>query len=356
MKNIIEEFVAESSRDLDRIQTTYYCLKQHVLENNSYNDIFRTLHNLKGTCGFLGFHRLELLSHSSEDLLESIKHKRINDTSKAFILLEEALGQLRLLIGYIEKNHSEPIGSDQALIQSLKKVSQEKLLSSSKKPLELNQPTTQTKQQARTSTENPQHSRVDRRLEKETAAYLWKFLPQLTQNTARSLGRDVKLILRGEEVCANKATLDILRAPLTHMVRNAISHGIECPEERVEYGKPSTGTITVSACIDHNKFVLDVTDDGRGLDAEELKKKLYKDGFVQQPELEKLSDQEVYQYIFTPGFTTALETTFIYGRGIGMNAVLDSIEKTGGTILINSEKGKGTSFSLKIPAVPLASS
>ncbi len=141
----------------------------------------------------------------------------------------------------------------------------------------------------------------------------------------------------------------MIKDPLTHMVRNSGDHGLETPEERRRAGKPETGKITLNAYHEGGHIVIEISDDGKGLPMERIKQKIVANGLASEAELETMSDQQIQQYIFKPGFSTAAKVTSVSGRGVGMDVVKTNIEKIGGTVELRSVEGKGTTFSIKIP-------
>ena len=173
--------------------------------------------------------------------------------------------------------------------------------------------------------------------------------PRLVRDLSRELGKKVKLIIEGEDTELDKSIIEEIGDPLVHMIRNAIDHGIEPPEERVKKGKPEEGTIWLRAYNEGNMIVIEIKDDGRGMDPEKLKKKAIEKGIITPQEAENMSDKEAFMLIFKPGFSTADKVTSVSGRGVGMDVVKTNIEKLNGIIEVDSIPGKGTTFKLKIP-------
>jgi two-component system chemotaxis sensor kinase CheA len=173
--------------------------------------------------------------------------------------------------------------------------------------------------------------------------------PRLVRDLARELGKKVKLIIEGEETELDKSIIEEIGDPLVHMIRNAVDHGIEPPEERVKKGKPEEGTIWLKAYNEGNMIVIEIKDDGRGMDPEKLKQKAIEKGIITPQEAENMSDKEAFMLIFKPGFSTAEKVTNVSGRGVGMDVVKTNIEKLNGIIEIDSVPGKGTTIKLKIP-------
>jgi len=173
--------------------------------------------------------------------------------------------------------------------------------------------------------------------------------PRMIRDLSRELNKKIELVLAGEDTELDKSIVEEIGDPLVHIIRNSCDHGIESPEERLAKGKPEEGTISLKAYNEGNQIVIQIDDDGKGLDPEMLKQKSYEKGIITEKELETLSDKEAYSLIFKPGFSTAAAVTSVSGRGVGMDVVKTNIEKLNGIIDIDSEVDVGTSIKLKIP-------
>jgi two-component system chemotaxis sensor kinase CheA len=173
--------------------------------------------------------------------------------------------------------------------------------------------------------------------------------PRLVRDLARELGKKVKLIIEGEDTELDKSIIEEIGDPLVHMIRNAVDHGIEPPEERIKKGKPEEGTIWLKAYNEGNMIVIEIKDDGRGMDPEKLKQKAIEKGIITPQEAENMSDKEAFMLIFKPGFSTAEKVTNVSGRGVGMDVVKTNIEQLNGIIEVDSIPDKGTTIKLKIP-------
>ncbi|MCS7237065.1 MAG: Hpt domain-containing protein [Thermoguttaceae bacterium] len=172
---------------------------------------------------------------------------------------------------------------------------------------------------------------------------------RVVRDLVRSSGKQIRLVINGEKTELDKRMIDELTDPLIHLVRNAADHGIEPPEERVRRGKPAEGTLLLEACHKGNAIVIRVSDDGRGLDAEKIRRKAVEKGFLTPAEAERLSPQEIYQLIWRPGLSTAEKVTEISGRGMGMDIVKAKIEALNGSVELHTEPGVGTTFTIKLP-------
>ncbi|WP_457681728.1 chemotaxis protein CheA [Thermovibrio sp.] len=173
--------------------------------------------------------------------------------------------------------------------------------------------------------------------------------PRLVRDLARKLNKKVQLVIEGEDTELDRSILDKLEDPLIHLVRNALDHGVEPPEERVAKGKPEVGTVRLFAYHEGDHIIVGIQDDGRGIDPEKVKKKALEKGLITPEQAAQMSDKEAYELIFMPGFSTAEKVSDVSGRGVGMDVVASTIHSLRGSIEIESELGKGTTILLKLP-------
>ena len=173
--------------------------------------------------------------------------------------------------------------------------------------------------------------------------------PRMIRDLSRELNKKIELVLAGEDTELDKSIVEEIGDPLVHIIRNSCDHGVETPAERLAKGKSETGTIGLKAYNEGNQIVIQIDDDGKGLDVEMLKNKSLEKGIITEKEADNMSEKEAFGLIFKPGFSTAASVTNVSGRGVGMDVVKTNIEKLNGIIDIDSELGKGTSMKLKIP-------
>lgn len=173
--------------------------------------------------------------------------------------------------------------------------------------------------------------------------------PRMVRDLANTLGKQLELIITGEDTELDRTVIDELGDPLVHMLRNAVDHGLEPPDERVAAGKDPVGTVRLTARHEGNSVVIEVSEDGRGLDPEGLRNAVVKKGLMTRDEVDSLSDREAQELIFLPGFSTAAVTTDVSGRGVGMDAVRAKINGLNGSVEIISEVGKGSRFVIRLP-------
>jgi two-component system chemotaxis sensor kinase CheA len=178
---------------------------------------------------------------------------------------------------------------------------------------------------------------------------LFRRFPRMVRDVSRQCGREVELSVSGQDTDLDKGILDAIAEPLTHLVRNAISHGIETPEERRKLGKPAQGTVRLNAYHHGNQVIVEVSDDGRGIDSQKIRAKAIELGLVTQEEAARFNEAETLDYIFRPGFSTAEQVTEVSGRGVGMDVVQSVLHRLKASISVETRVGQGTTFRMKLP-------
>ena len=178
---------------------------------------------------------------------------------------------------------------------------------------------------------------------------LFRRFPRVVRDIAKVCGKDVALEVSGEHTDLDKGILDALSEPLTHLVRNAVDHGIEPAEERVKAGKPARGTVSLNAHHQGTQVVIEICDDGRGIDLDLIRKHAIRNGMIKEEDALRMGDQDVMNLIFEPGFSTAAEVTEVSGRGVGMDVVRTVLDRLKGSVYITASKSKGTSIQLRVP-------
>lgn len=173
--------------------------------------------------------------------------------------------------------------------------------------------------------------------------------PRMVRDLARKLGKKIEFIMEGHDTELDRTVLDEISDPLVHLVRNAVDHGIEMPEERKAAGKSEVGKIRLSAWREKNNIIIEIEDDGKGLDVEKIKQKAIERGLITKEKAESIGEDEIKMLIFSPGFSTKEKATEISGRGVGMDVVKTTVERLGGSVKLISEKGKGTKIRIHLP-------
>jgi two-component system, chemotaxis family, sensor kinase CheA len=178
---------------------------------------------------------------------------------------------------------------------------------------------------------------------------LFRRFPRMVRDVARQCGREVELAVSGQDTDLDKGILDAIAEPLTHLVRNAVGHGIEAPEERRRLGKAAQGVVRLNAYHQGNQVVVEISDDGRGIDTQKIRSKAIELGLTTPEEAARLTEGETLDFIFRPGFSTAEQVTEVSGRGVGMDVVQSVLHRLKATITVETRPGQGTTFRLKLP-------
>jgi len=489
MDDLLREFLTETSESLDTVDNQLVRFEQDPNNAKILDNIFRLVHTIKGTCGFLGLPRLEALAHAGETLMGKFRDG-MPVTAEAVTLILSSIDRIKEILGGLEANEAEPEGNDQDLIVQLhqmvergmeavsapaasapaapaptaaappparpsvkgtlafqvlerelrpgevsldelerafretapeiiptrpaEKAAPEPKLSAppaaepqpelraaspkgskpvAKKPVvevEAVEGDRVANQSIRVNVDTLEHlmtmvselvltrnqlleisRRNDdtefkvplQRLSNVTAELqegvmktrmqpignAWQKLPRIVRDLSGELHKQIELEMHGADTELDRQVLDLIKDPLTHMVRNSADHGLETPAERLAAGKSEQGTIRLSAYHEGGHIIICIADNGRGLDTEKIKAKAVAQGLVTEAEVEKLTEAQIHKFIFAPGFSTAAAVTSVSGRGVGMDVVRTNIDQIGGTIDIKSVAGEGSSVTIKIP-------
>jgi two-component system chemotaxis sensor kinase CheA len=382
-------------------------LEQRPADTELLAEIFRTVHTIKGTTGFLGFSRLEKLAHAGESLLGSLRDGRLTATTTLIGGLLRLMDGLRAIVRLIEMTGAETdsAGDDDspllALMQSLDQPQAESC-DAAPEAADVHEPLpAETQVPASTSniaTLNDKTLRIDvdvlnrmmnlvgelvltrnqivqsngqtedfpelaRRLDSVTAdlretvmqarmqpvGHLFGKFPRMVRDLSLSCGKCVRIEFSGQETGLDKSLLEAIKDPLTHAVRNAIDHGIEEPQARFLAGKPVEGVLKLRAYHHNGAVVIEIEDDGGGISTQLVLAKAVERGLVTAERASTMSERETLQLVFRPGFSTAARVTTVSGRGVGMDVVLANVQKVGGSVEIESRLGRGTVLRLRVP-------
>ncbi len=431
MDDLIAEFLTETNESLEELDADLIKLEQNPNDSDLLSKIFRLMHTIKGTCGFLGLPRLETVAHHAENVLGLFRDGVLEVTPEYVTLILESIDRIKLIVGGIEETGGEPSGDDRELIAKLDKVyessgkgddanlSEEELekavqeaieQTANDAPAEVAEPELEPEQAQEEKAEEsavPRESSVAAQSLRVNVDVLenlmtmvselvltrnqllqilrsqsesgfsaplqrlnhvvsdlqdgvmktrmqpignaWAKLPRIIRDISLDLGKKIELEMHGQDTELDRQVLDLIKDPLTHMVRNSADHGIEAPADRAAAGKPETGKIVLNAYHEGGHIIIEITDDGKGLPTEKIKAKILERGLATADELETMPLQQIQQFIFDPGFSTANKVTSVSGRGVGMDVVRSNIEKIGGSIELKSIEGKGSKFLIKIP-------
>jgi two-component system chemotaxis sensor kinase CheA len=480
MDDLLSEFLTETNENLAVLDVELVKLEQNPNDPGLLSNIFRLVHTIKGTCGFLGLPRLESVAHAAENVLGKFRDGELHVSPYAVSLILESLDTIKGILSVLEQTEAEPPGNDQDLIDRLNAMAEGKELARGGAaaapepvapsvqsdadeifvpvPAELTHtlapaqpepkkqepppppvpvaatpaasrdvaPVAEAAPPAQPAAPPPpppraeavsNHDEVRGEAAKESAlaqqtirvhvdllenlmtmvselvltrnqllqilrsqkdsefaaplqrlnhvtselqegvmktrmqpiGNAWAKLPRLVRDLSHELHKKIDLQMLGAETELDRQVLELIKDPLTHMVRNSGDHGLETPAERVAAGKSETGRITLNAFHEGGHIIIEISDDGKGLALAKIKAKIVQNGLATESELAQMSDQQIQQYIFKPGFSTAAKVTSVSGRGVGMDVVKTNIEKIGGTIEMRSIEGRGTTFTIKIP-------
>ena len=515
MDDLISEFLTETAESLDVIDAELVRFENNPEDRAILDNIFRLLHTVKGTCGFLGLPRLEAVAHAGETLLGKFRDGELAVSPPMVTLVLEAIDQIKVLLEALEETGAEPAGEDTALISKLEDAAMGKLEESAAaeapaaepehpegwdqdlgrelRPGEVSladleaafqtaevDPANDPGEPATGTAGNDEHlgvgdfdpelgrelrpgevsaaeleaafqntdadpdsapaeaaSLITKDMSQEEALHTamaelkggdhatgegaprvqqtvrvtvdvleglmttvselvltrnqliqtirgmedeelkgplqrlsavtgelqdgvmktrmqpigdaWRKLPRIIRDVSTDLGKKIELVMEGQDTELDRQVLELIKDPLTHMVRNSADHGLETPAERVNAGKPEKGTIKLSAYHEGGHIIIAIADDGKGLDTRRIGEKALEKGLTTHEELERMTEAQIHRFIFAPGFSTAAKVTNLSGRGVGMDVVRTNIEQIGGVVDVASTTGRGSHFSIKIP-------
>ncbi len=394
---IVREFLVESYENLDQLDRDLVALESSPGERGLLSSVFRTIHTIKGTSGFLAFERLERLAHAGENLLAELRDGRREMDGPTTDVLLAVVDRVRDILRAIEATGGEgdvdiadavarvegvladapvaapaviptpsaspePISSgESAVAETAIRVDVDLLDALMRQVGELVLTRNQIVRLAGTGAD--ELARTSQRLDviaselqegvmktrMQPIEHLWSKMPRMVRDLAATCGREVTLDLSGGETELDRGLLEAVKDPLTHLVRNAVDHGIEPPDERVAAGKPAKGVLSLRAYHAGGLVTIEVADDGRGISPEKVSEAAIRKGLRTSAQLAEMAPSELLQLLFLPGFSTAEHVTNVSGRGVGMDVVRTKIEAIGGSVDVESTVGAGTVWRLRIP-------
>src|ERR1700691_6172768 len=456
--DIVKDFLVESYENLDRLDRELIGLEKNPHDRDALSSVFRTIHTIKGTCGFLGFNKLEKVAHVGENLLTRLRDGQLTLNQEITTALLGMVDAVRQMLGSIEASGAEGGRDDSKLIATLTRlqqppeppaksrsapvpdaaieaaapppsigdilmqqagVTQAEILRAAKqqnegdprrlgeilveqgsvKPADIVDALRVQSSRAHTAASDST-IRVDVGLldkvmnlvgelvlarnqvlqfasrAKDTSLLaasqrlnlittelqagvmktrmqpignIWGQFPRTVRDVALGCGKEVVIEMEGKETELDKTIIEAIKDPLTHLVRNSVDHGIELPEVRVKAGKPRGGRLILRAFHEGGQVNIEITDDGGGLNVERIRKKAIERAVITAEQAARMSEREIFNLIFLPGFSTAEKVTNVSGRGVGMDVVKTNVEKIGGTVDVQSSLGRGTTVRVKIP-------
>jgi two-component system chemotaxis sensor kinase CheA len=390
MDDLIADFVAECREMLEALGGEIVAWEAQPEDRARLDSIFRFVHTVKGNCGFFEFPRLEALSHAAEDALADCRAgRRVPDGALVSAVLA-VIDRISELVAAIEAGENMPAGDDNHLIDALAHgaesvtapvvVAGDAATKASAAPrtirlsVELLDRVMSTvsdmvlarNELARRLRESETDVPVDGAFERLSSIIaemrdaitrtrmqrienLFVGLPRMVRDLSAELGKQVLVDIEGGDVELDREMIEMIRDPLTHIIRNAVDHGIEKPAERLSAGKREIGVLSVSARQSGNQILIDIHDDGRGIDGRKLVEKAIANGVIGKEDAALLTSREQLALIFEAGLSTAKEVTAISGRGVGMDVVRSNVERIGGIVEVDSKPGEGTRMTLRVP-------
>jgi two-component system, chemotaxis family, sensor kinase CheA len=400
LEEVVREFLVESYENLDRLDRDLVALEQRPDDRELLAAIFRCIHTIKGTCGFLGFGKLESVSHVGESLLSLLRDGKLSLDPAITSALLELVDAVRQILGCIEADGREGEVDYSGLVEKLTALQMETTETTERLDTTEMAHQDQADVASPSSPSSPSSIRVDVSLldrlmtlvgelvlarnqilqfggRLDDAAFVsttqrlnlittelqegvmktrmqpignvWSKFPRVVRDLAVACGKQVAIEMEGKETELDKTVIEAIKDPLTHIVRNSVDHGIEPPAARMAAGKPAEGRLRLRAYHEGGQVNIEISDDGGGINAERVRRKALDRGLVTPEQAARMSDREIYGLIFLPGFSTAEKVTNVSGRGVGMDVVKTNIEKIGGTVDIQSALGRGTTLRIKIP-------
>ncbi|HXY89873.1 MAG TPA: chemotaxis protein CheW [Xanthobacteraceae bacterium] len=445
MDDLLREFLTETSESLDVVDVELVRFEREPNNAEILANVFRLVHTIKGTCGFLGLPRLEALAHAAETLMGRFRDG-LPVSREAVTVVLATIDRIKGILASLEGDQTEPTGSDADLIAKLEELAGagtaeegrtvgtlvpqvlERPLRPGEVPLDKLErafretpgpdadPTPEADAGGERRSEADRRASIRREEERREAAAkaktlrvqvetlerlmtmvselvltrnqlleivrrsqesefkaplqrlsnvtaelqegviktrmqpigkAWAKLPRIVRDLATELGKEIELEMHGAETELDRQVLEVIKDPLTHMVRNSADHGIELPAERRAAGKREKGMLRLSARHEGGHIIIAIADDGRGLNTERIRAKAIRMGLIAATD--KLTDAQIHKLIFAPGFSTAATVTSVSGRGVGMDVVKTNIDQIGGSIDLQSVQGRGTTLTIKIP-------
>ena len=400
MDEIIKEFLIESTENLDKLDRDFVALEKNPKDKELLSSIFRVVHTIKGTCGFLGFQKLESVAHAGENILGKLRDGQLAMNESRTNALLALVDALRKMLVEIEKTGKDEKGNYDRLISTLTLLSE---VNDSVKTTvvpaleEASETANRTGESAgvsetairvdvslldrlmnlvgelvlarnqilqfSTAQEGAGLGSAPQRLSWITSELqeaimktrmqpignVWGKFPRVVRDLEAACGKKVRLEMEGKETELDKTVIEAIKDPLTHIVRNSVDHGIESPEKRREAGKNEEGLLSLKAYHEGGQVHIEIADDGGGISPEKIRDKALSKGLISPEVARQMSERDLLNLIFLPGFSTAEKVTHISGRGVGMDVVKFNIESINGVIDIQSKPGLGTTLKIKIP-------
>ena len=385
MDDLLQEFVSETRETLEALAGEIVAWESNPSDRGRLDAIFRFVHTVKGSCGFLDLPRLARLSHAAEDVLAAVRDGiRVPDTAlvNAVLAIVDRIGELveaidagvalddsaeELLIAALEQDAAPVAQAVQPsfqrgaartirlnvdLLDRMMGGMSDMVLARNDLARRLRDATLDPGIEAaleRLSSTVAEMRDTVTRTRMQRIEALFAALPRMVRDTAADVGKQVALTIDGGDVELDREMIEMLRDPLVHIVRNAIDHGIEAPDRRRAVGKAEAGRLTIGARQSGNQIVVEVGDDGAGIDVDRVAAKAVAAGLCTEAEAATMSEAARLDFIFSPGLSSRDTVTAISGRGVGMDVVRANIEQIGGRVSLSNAPGRGLSISIHVP-------
>lgn len=386
MDALLEAFVAESDEGLREAEDALLALERRPEDAASLASVFRVVHTLKGNSGIFGFEPMTRLAHAMEDLLDRVRGGRTVVSNGTITLLLEAVDVLRGLLFASDRARPLSEGEEQlvehlrradamqlspatvassagaqrvartlridlAKLDRLLDVSGEINIARGRLSEMLGDPATSLRA-ALDAQRDAEHLHLEMqelvmKLRMVPVGPTFRQFQRIVRDAAQSLGKEAELRIEGDDVEVDMAVVEHLRDPLVHMIRNSIGHGIESPDVRRAAKKPRVGTLVLRSFREAGSIVIELADDGAGIDRERVVRRARERGIV--GESETLSDARIVELIFHPGFSTADSVSDVSGRGVGLDVVRRNVDAIHGSVTVETEAGRGTTFRVRLP-------
>lgn len=441
MNDIIREFLIETHENLAQLDLDLVTLEKQPTERDTLDRVFRTLHTVKGTAGFLGLQSLQTVAHAAESLLAKLRAGEMTFNAEIASALLQVVDAIRQMLQAVEATEKDGDGDYSALIETLDRLraagasgpapaqgnvhrivstpianpqaelqrtvanfipastAPQREIDRSATIVSTDSAITEAVEargpavsdstirvdvglldklmnlvgelvlarnqvlQYSSSQENANFQGTVQRLNLLTTelqagvmktrmqpiSNIWGKFPRVVRDLALACGKQARLDMEGQATELDKTLIEAIRDPLTHLVRNSVDHGIESPADRAARGKPAEGRLSLHAFHEGGNVIIEIADDGAGIDPQRVRAKAIQAKLISPEQADRLSDRDMIDLIFLPGFSTADKVTQFSGRGVGMDVVRTNIEKIGGTVAIESRLGAGTTIRMKIP-------
>ncbi len=397
MEEIVKQFLAESAEGLDRLERGLVELEHDPGSRDRLAEIFRAVHTIKGTSGMLGYLKLESVAHAGESLLDGLRNGRLEPNQSLISGLLAMVDVLRRLLGAIERTGgegSEDCGSvvrsleelarctvapkglagplytgvtdnppgepaaakgtirvDVGLLDQLMDLAGELVLARNQiqrlTALQSDSAIVRATQRLKRLATDMQDAVMKSRL--QPIGSVWNRFHRLARDLALSCGKQVTVEMEGSETELDRGIIEAIRDPLTHILRNAIAHGIETAEQRTRCGKTAAGHLRLRAFHREGWVHVELSDDGAGIGVERVRQRALERGLITAEEASRIDERQLAGLVFAPGFSTAEQVTSVSGRGVGLDVVRANIEKIGGVVDLRSVTGEGTTLHIRIP-------